>query len=68
MSQEVIAGCIMSIIGLVLSIAPVFIWKIAEKWKFTGDSRPSASYLNVIRAVGCIFAFAGAFLVFGLIK
>lgn len=68
MKQEVIAGCIMSIIGLIMSIAPVFVWKISEKWKVKGSGQPSSAYLSIIRAVGCIFAFAGAFLIFGLVK
>ena len=61
MKQEVIAGIILCAMGLCLLVIPVDIWwKISEQWKTEGEARPSKRYAAVTRAVGIVFAVAGA--------
>ena len=51
MSQEQIAGIILCIIGIVLTIKPTLVWKITESWKTEGSNAPSTRYMTVLRIV-----------------
>lgn len=41
MSQEQMAGNILCVIGLVLSVKPTLVWKLTERWKTENSKAPS---------------------------
>ena len=51
MKQEQIAGIMLCIIGLVLTVKPTLVWAITERWKSEGSKAPSDRYLRVLRIV-----------------
>ena len=60
MKQEVIAGMILSAMGLaMLLISPNAWWKVAEKWKTKDGSGPAKSYAVLLRVLGVVFSGAG---------
>lgn len=68
MRQEQIAGIILGIIGLVLTLKPTSVWAVTEKWKAKGGKAPSAGYLRVLRIVGGAFLGVGVLLLIGVLK
>ncbi|MGM9942021.1 MAG: DUF6199 family natural product biosynthesis protein [Bulleidia sp.] len=66
--QEIIAGIVMGIIGLVLYFAPVRIWNLTEGWKYKGETEPSETVLKIIRTVGVVMIAAGIIVGTGLLK
>ncbi|MDD6135664.1 MAG: hypothetical protein PUB54_00635 [Lachnospiraceae bacterium] len=66
--QEKIAGTIMCIIGLVVSVKPIWIWEITESWKTKDGKEPSQRYLKVLRIVGGATIGVGFLLVTGILK
>ena len=67
MKQEIIAGIILGIIGLVLLIVKAdSLWRVTEKRKSRNADGPSKNYVILIRTLGIVFAAAGVCLaVFG---
>lgn len=61
MNQSNVAGIILCVIGLLLTIFPVAVWRFSEKWKSDGASAPSSGYMTLMRIIG------GAFIVFGVL-
>ena len=68
MKQEQIVGIILSIIGLVLSVKPILVWKITESWKMERSNAPSDRYMRVLRIVGGAFLGVGVLLLVGILK
>lgn len=68
MKQEQIAGIILSIIGLVLTIKPKLVWAITESWKTEGSKAPSDRYLGVLRIVSGTFLGVGILLLVRILK
>ena len=68
MRQEQVAGIVLCIIGLLLTLKPTPVWAITEKWKTKGIEAPSAGYLSVLRIVGGAFLGVGALLLIGVLK
>ena len=57
-------------IGAVSLFKPEFFWKIAEKWKSTGDNlEPSKSYVTFLRVFGgIILALCAAALIYAIVS
>ena len=68
MSQEQIAGIILCIIGIVLTIKPTLVWKITESWKTEKSNAPSDRYRRVLRVVGGAALGVGVLLLVGILK
>ena len=68
MSQEQIAGIILCIIGLGLSVKPTLVWKLTESWKTEGSNAPSDRYIRVLRIVAGAFLGVGVLLLVGILK
>lgn len=68
MRQEQIAGIILGIIGLVLTLKPTLAWAVTEKRKAKGGKAPSAVYLRVLRIAGGAFLGVGVLLLIGVLK
>lgn len=67
MKQELFAGIIIVIIGLMLCLFPAQIWKLTEVWKPARRGAPSGAYMTVIRIVGGVFYCIGVLLMFGIL-
>lgn len=60
MTQEIIVGIILGIIGLCLVFVPIdLLWNTIEKWKANGNSEPSKAYAVVVRTIGAVMALIG---------
>lgn len=58
--QELIAGILLAIIGLILLIFPDKVFQLTEKWKIrNGNIEMSSSYEIVLRVVGLVLAVIG---------
>ena len=68
MSQEQIAGIILCIIGLVLSVRPTLVWKLTESWKTEGSNAPSDRYMRVLRIIAGAALGVGVLLLIGILK
>lgn len=68
MKQEQIAGIILCIIALVLTVKPTLVWKITESWKSEESKVPSDRYMTVLRIVGGAFLGVGVLLLVGILK
>lgn len=56
--MNVTASLILIILGVMMIIKPMKIWKIADSWKTKNKTEPTNYYLNLVR-VGGLFLFAG---------
>ena len=64
MKQEVLAGIILFVMGLCfMTLSPEKLWTFSEKWKTEDGTKPSKSYIAVMRILGIILALTGAVLV-----
>ena len=68
MKQEQIAGIILCIIGLVLTVKPTLVWKLTKSWKTSGSSAPSDRYKKVLRIVSGATLGVGVLLLIGILK
>ncbi|MGN0267957.1 MAG: DUF6199 family natural product biosynthesis protein [Lachnospiraceae bacterium] len=68
MKQEQIAGIILCIIGLVLTVKPTLVWKLTESWKTEGSSAPSDRYMKVLHIVSGATLGVGVLLLIGILK
>ena len=68
MAQEQIAGILICIIGLVLTVKPTLVWRLTESWKTEGSTAPSDRYLWVLRIVGGAAIGVGFLLLIGVLK
>ena len=68
MSQEQIAGIILCVIGLALSVKPTLVWKLTESWKTEDGKVPSGSYMRVLRVVSGAALDVGVLLAAGILK
>ena len=68
MKQEQIVGIILSIIGLVLSVKPILVWKITESWKMERSNAPSDRYMRVLHVVSGTTLGLGVLLAAGILK
>lgn len=68
MSQERIAGIVLCIIGIVLTIKPALVWKITESWKTEGSNAPSDRYMRALRIVSGAAIGVGVLLFIGVLK
>ena len=68
MKQEQIAGIILCIIGLVLTVKPTLVWKLTESWKTEGGSVPSGRYMKVLRIASGATLGVGVLLLIGILK
>ncbi len=58
--QEIIAGLLLSIIGLLLLFFPDKVFQITEKWKFrNNDMEMSSTYKGILGIVGAVFVVMG---------
>lgn len=67
MRQELIAGSLLALIGLLLFVKPLLIWELTEKWKSKEKTVPSDTYYLVMKFVGAIAFLVGTLLVTGII-
>ncbi len=64
MNQEIIAGIVIGIIGLMLLLVPSeSIWYFTEKWKSEGAEKPTKWYVLLLKGLGALFAFVGGGLI-----
>ena len=68
MSQEQMAGIILCVIGLLLSVKPTLVWKLTESWKIENSKAPSDRYRRVLRIVSGAALGVGALLLVGILK
>lgn len=66
--QEKIAGTILCIIGLIVCVKPIWIWKITESWKNKESKGPSEKYMTVLRIISGALLGIGFLLVAGILK
>lgn len=66
--QEKIAGIILCMIGLIMCVKPIWIWKITESWKTKESKEPSRQYMMVSRIVSGAAIGVGVLLVAGILK
>ena len=61
MKQALIAGIVISVIGLSLLLVPAGkLWAFKEKLKTKDAGQPSQSYAILMRVLGAVFSMAGA--------
>lgn len=68
MSQAVIGGVLLAIIGIVLILRPHGVWKATERWKLLGSAEESPAFVMVTRIVGAVLAAIGLLVCFGVLK
>ena len=66
--QEKIAGIILCMIGFIMCIKPIWVWKITESWKTKESKEPSQQYMMVSRIVSGAAIGVGVLLVAGILK
>ncbi|MDD4089176.1 MAG: hypothetical protein PHS04_03915 [Tissierellia bacterium] len=57
--MNIIASVILIILGVIMIIKPLIIWKIADSWKTKNKTEPANYYLNMIRVGGFILTVGG---------
>lgn len=63
--QELIAGIVLAMIGLVLLIFPSKVFQLTEKWKIRNvNVEMSSSYEIVLRLVGLVLSVIGILVAF----
>lgn len=67
MTQEMIAGIVLCVMGAGLAfVPPVRIWSVTDKWKTRGGEGPSRAFIVVTCLLGIIMILAGCgLLIFG---
>ena len=68
MTQSIIGGILLAIIGLLLLINPHGVWKAAERWKLLGAAEASPAFVTVARILGAIVTIIGVLAAFGVLK
>ena len=68
MEQEQIAGGLLCIIGLVLCVKPVLIWRLTESWRTEKGRAPSAVYMAVLRIISGEALGLGVLLIAGILE
>ena len=68
MSQSVIGGIALALVGFFLLVFPHVVWKIAESWKWTGTAKASVAFLIVTRIVGGVLLVFGVLVAAGVLK
>lgn len=68
MKQSNIAGIIICLIGLLLTIFPTALWRLSEKWKSDSSSVPSAKYMTFMRILSGAFIGLGFLLAVGILQ
>lgn len=68
MKQSNVAGIVLSLMGLALTLFPNALWKITEKWKSHDAEGPTPAYKIILRVVGAVFLVAGILLACGILK
>ena len=68
MSQRIIGGAFLAVIGILLITNPYGVWKVAEKWKMLESADMSPLFRYVTRAVGWVCAVIGALAVIGILR
>ena len=64
MKQEMIAGIVISLIGLSLLLIPIGkLWAFTEKWKTREGGQPSKGYTVLMRVLGAVFSLLGIILI-----
>lgn len=67
MKQEMLAGIVIGIIGLLLCLFPSQVWKLTEAWKTRQSGTQSDKYSLVLRIVGGVFFCLGVLLMLGVL-
>ncbi len=68
MSQSVIGGVILGIIGILLLINPHGVWAVAERWKALNALEATPVFLLVMRIIGIISLVIGVLVCFAILK
>lgn len=68
MSQSIIGGFLVAIIGVLLLINPHGVWKATERWKQMNAAEASKAFLSVTRIVGAALVIVGFLVCAGLLK
>lgn len=67
MTQSVIGGALLGIIGILLLINPRGVWNLTERWKLLGSADASPAFATVMRIVGACLVAVGALVCFGVL-
>ena len=67
MEQNIIAGIVFLIIGIILEVFTTSLWRLCEKWKSKDGKAPSPSYVVLIRTLGALVILIGLLLLSGTI-
>lgn len=59
MSEVIFGGVAFIILGLVIFLKPVLVWKLMEQWKSYGADSPSELYIKNTKFGGSIFVLVG---------
>ena len=68
MTQSIIGGILLTIIGLLLLVNPHGVWKVTERWKLLGAAEASPSFVTITRILGAIVAIVGVLVAIGVLK
>ena len=68
MTQSIIGGILLAVIGLLLLVNPHGVWKATERWKLLGTAEASPAFVTVARILGAIVAIVGLLVAFGVLK
>ena len=67
MEQNIIAGIVFLIIGIILEVFTTSLWRLCEKRKNKEEKAPSPSYVVLIRTLGALVILLGLLLLSGAI-
>lgn len=67
MEQNIIAGIVFLIIGVIFEVFTTSLWRLCEKWKSKDGKAPSSSYVVLIRTLGALIILLGLLLLSGAI-
>lgn len=67
MTQNMVAGILVAMIGLMLCTDPRGVWKVTERWKTAAAAEASPLFMIIARVVGGALAAVGLLVALGVI-